>query len=457
MKEFFSPRSIAVLGASEKNQWFVDIVDYARRLSFAGGLFPVNPGRPEVCGVPALKSVAELPDGVDFAAVILRSSQVMPALGELASRGIRNVLLVSSGFAETGSEGARLQKELADFCRERDILLLGPNCLGFINVGEGRAVFAGGAVEGDLVPGSVGIIGQSGAGSEVITTRMLNKGLGISLYVTTGNEAVLTTEDCLEYLIEDGVTRVAAMFVEGFRDVERLKALAGRAASKRMPIVVIKVGRSTKGVKAAASHTGALAGDDAIVDAFLRQHGIIRVNTIEELVETTALFARYPLPGGGRLALSTLSGGLAGLYADICQDLGIELPDFTDATMRALAQVLPPFASPANPLDVTGSGFLEGMERIVRILMDDENIDIILTLSFAPASELDIFAVDFNERWMRQAQGSKKPVIPLVFRGMGAYAGRYYGMKGHSFIDHARDGLKALAHVIRYADFIRAR
>lgn len=457
LRSFFTPRGIAVLGASTKNQWFSNIANYARRLGFDGTLWPVNPGASEVWGYPAVSSVSKLPDEVDFAAVVLRSSQVMPALRELDARGIRNVLVVSSGFAETGPEGKALQEETVSFCKDRGMLLMGPNCLGFLNMNASTGVFAGGSVEGELTGGPVGIIGQSGAASEVIATKILAKGLGISLYVTTGNEAMLTTEDCIEYLLEDGVTKVICAFTEGFRDTARMRDLAVRAAVKRIPIVVVKVGRSSKGVRAASSHTGALAGDDAVVDAFFRQHGIIRVDTIEELVETAGLFARYPLPEGGNVAICTLSGGLAGLYADMCHELGIDLPDLGDATGDALREVLPPFATPANPLDVTGSGFLGGMGRIVETLLADREVDVVLTLSFAPAGEADRFAMDFNESWMAVARTSRKPVIPLVFREVSPYARRYYRATGHSFIEHAGDGLKAVSHFTRYARFIRAR
>lgn len=457
LASFFSPRNIAVVGASSKNQWFANMLDYARRLGFAGSVYAVNPGATEVFGARSFARIADLHGDVDFAAVILRSELVPGALRELAQKGIRNVLLVSSGFAEIGSAGRVLQDEIVTFCRENGMVLLGPNCLGFMNMARGTGVFAGGSVEGELRGGNIGIIGQSGAASEVIATKILKKGLGISLYVTTGNEAMVRAEDCIEYMVSDGKTQVIAAFMEGFRDIPRLKDLAGRAADKRIPIVLIKVGRSSKGVQAASSHTGAMAGDDAIVDAFFRQHGIIRVDTIEELVETAGLLSRYRLPPGDGLAVCTLSGGLAGLYADLCHDLGIDLPDFTPGTAEVLRRLLPPFATPANPLDVTGSGFLGGMERIVRAVLDDPNIHALLTLSFPPAQEADEFMRRFNEAWMDPVRDSEKPVIPLTFREVGEYARRFYRDMGHSYIDHAHDGLKAVRNFLAYARFIRGR
>ncbi len=457
LESFFSPTGIAVLGASTKNQWFFNIASYAQRLGFSGRLIPVNPKASNVGGIPAVAAIADLPDGLDFAAVVLRSDQVLGALDELSHKGITNILLVSSGFAETGAEGRDLQEKLVSFCVDRNILLMGPNCLGFMNMAKGTGVFAGGSVEGDLSGGDVGIIGQSGAASELIATKILKKGLGISLYVTTGNEAMLKAEDCLEHMIEDDTTRVVTAFMEGFRDIPRLRTLAERAAERSIPIVVIKIGRSKKGVQAASSHTGALAGDDGIVDSFLRQHGIVRVETVEELVETAGLFSRYRLPDGEGLAVCTLSGGLAGLYADLCHSLGIDLPDFQEATCAALRDVLPAFATPANPLDVTGSGFLGGMGRIVKIMLDDENVHALLTLSFPPAGEQDEFAKNFNETWMAQARDASKPVIPITFREVGDYARQYYRDRHHSYIEHTQDGFKAVRHFMRYARFLRER
>jgi acetate---CoA ligase (ADP-forming) len=456
LQNFFSPSHIAVVGASEKNIWFNNILEYARRNGFAGRFYPVNPGAPEVYGIPAVPSVADLPEGIiDFAAVIVRSSRVLQTVRELSARNIRNILLVSSGFSEAGAEGTRLQKELVDFCRTNDVALQGPNCLGFLNVIDGTGVFAGGSVEGDLLPGDIGIIGQSGASSEVIATKILKKGLGISLFVSSGNEAVISFEDCLEHLVHHGKTRVVAGFIEGFKDTRRLKQIAREAALKSIPIVVIKVGRSEKGVQAARSHTGAMAGNDAITDTFLRQNGIIRVDTIEEMVETAGILSRCRLPAGGRLAVCTLSGGLAGVYADLCSSLSIELPDFAPATIAALKYALPEFAQPGNPLDVTGSGFTSGMDRILKIILDDEHIDLIATLSFPPDASTGALAEKYNDYIISHLSATSKPIIPITFREVGDYARKYYRGKGLYFIEHTRDGFKAMANLIQYARFTR--
>jgi len=450
---FFNPKNIAVIGASEKNQWFANLLENARKTGFDGKFFPVNPKAASVCGIPAVPSIGELPAAVDFGVIMVNSRLVFSTLQELAARNIKNVLLISSGFSESAGEGERLQAEVREFCIGNGISLVGPNCLGFINVAGRAAVFGGGSVQIDPIPGDIGLVSQSGASLEVIATKIFKKGLGISLMVSSGNEAVVSFEDCLEYLVDHGSTRVIAAFIEGFRNTPALRRIALKAAAKRIPIVAVKVGGSAKGSAAALSHTGALAGNDRVAGAFMRQYGIARVESIEELVETVGIFSRCSVPKGRGLAVCTLSGGLAGMYADICSSLKINLPDFSPGTVAALKAALPEFANPANPLDLTGQGFYFGMENVMRIILDDPNIDVVATLSFPPEKEGDLYAMH-NEYIIKSAASTDKPVIPLTFREMTDFARKYYRDRGLYFIEHPADGFRAIAHLFRYAKFL---
>ncbi|MBW2637123.1 MAG: CoA-binding protein [Deltaproteobacteria bacterium] len=456
MKEFFSPHDIAVVGATANNQWFGNILANAFETGFDGRFYPVNPGADEVHGIKAYRSISALPDDtIELAIVIVKSSIVIDAVRELVEKGIKNVLLVSSGFAEMGHEGKGQQEILRQYCEDNGVVLMGPNCLGFVNASEKVTVFSGRAVEGDLIPGSVAVVGQSGATSEVITTKILKKSLGISLYITTGNEAIVTAEDCLEYLVHDENTSVITGFIEEFRNIEKLKIVAREAAKRKIPLVMLKIGRSAKARKAAVSHTGALAGNDGVIDGFFSQLGIIRVETLEELVETAAIFSLCRLPEGKGLGIYTYSGGMCGIFADLCQDNGIELPSLQDKTKERLKAVLPTFAQPDNPLDVTGSGFLGGLDDIVQAMMDDENIDILASVSVPPQSEDDFLAPVFNESYMPIIHTAKKPIIPITFREMSDYARAYFQEKKVYFIDSHAVGFKALSHLINYAEFLR--
>lgn len=452
---FFSPCHIAVIGASENNLWFSNMLDNNRRAGFHGSIYPVNPKADEVRGVKAYRSIADLPEDIDFAVVILKSSIVLDAAKKLSSRGIKNILLVSSGYAETGEAGMKKQIQLRQYCLDNDILLMGPNCLGFINMADNVSVFTGGAVEGNFIPGSIGVVGQSGATSEIVVSDLLKKFHGISLYATTGNEAVLTVEDYIEYLVFDEKTRVIAGFIEGFRNIPKLKKVAHEAARRGIPIIVIKVGRSEKAIKAANSHTGALAGNDGVLDGFFKQHGIIRVDSIEDMVETAGIFSRVRLPKGNGLGICTLSGGLCGLYADLCELYGISLPSLNETTIKKLTEMLPDFARPDNPLDVTGSGFQSGMDKINDILMEDENIDLLVTLTISPKNSDDKLVHAFNDWLVSWQKTSSKPMVLIPFKEITDYARSYFNEKGLYFIEQPQTGLKAISHFMNYAEFLR--
>ncbi len=456
LHRFFNARHIAVVGASAKNGWFANVLANAAWIEADTRFYPVNPGADEVCGVKAYRTIADLPAGVvDFAAILVKVEQVPDVLRQLKGRGIDNALLFSSGYGETGEEGRRRQRDVEAYCRREGMLVMGPNCLGYMNFPGRVSMFLGRAVEGDLRVGGVGVVGQSGATTEVLVTKLLKKRLGISLYATTGNEALLTVEDCLEYLVRDPGTKVIAGFFEGFRNVAKLQEVARAAARRRVPILMIKVGRSAKAVRAARSHTGALAGNDAVLDGILRQWGIVRVDTIEELVETAGLFVHCPLPRGTGFGIYTLSGGLCGVYADLCARYGIELPALGPATVDGLRAVLPDFARPDNPLDVTGGGFQQGMDRVMDLLMADESLHILAPLSVPPKGPDDAFANLINAAFLRYASTSDKPLVPILFREAGDYARAYYEERGLHVIEDPGLGFRAVAHLIAYARFVR--
>lgn len=458
LKQFFSPRHVAVIGASANNIWFANFLNYATQLGSEGRFYPVNPKAAEVFGIPAVPSIDALPqDAVDFAIIMVKAALVPDALRRLKQRGITNVLLLTSGYAEMGEAGAALQREIEDYCRTNNMLLLGPNCLGFMNPSAHTSVFVGGSVEGTPIAGPIGMIAQSGASSEVTVTKLLKRSLGISLYVTTGNEAIITAEDCLEYLIHEEHTRVITGFFEGFRNPAKLRTLAREAARRRIPLILLKVGRSAKAMQAAQSHTGALAGNDAVLDSFFHQLGIIRVDSLEELVETASLFARCPLPEGDGLGICTLSGGLCGMYADLCAKHGIPLPALEPATLAKLKAILPAFAQPDNPLDVTGSGFQSGMDKVIATMIEDKNLDIIAPLSMPPSHAEDSFTLSINEAFLPLLAASTKPIVPITFRELTDYGRSYYNQHGIHYIENPDVGFKAVAHLINYAKFLRRR
>ena len=458
LQDFFKPQHIAVIGATPNNQWFGNIFANAMESGFTGRLYPVNPKLDELYDFKAYRSIDDLPDGViDFAVIIVKSDLVLKTVMELEKKGIKHVLVVSSGFSELGDEGRQNQEELRDSCNRHRIMMMGPNCLGFMNLGENISVFSGRAVEGSLHAGPVAIAGQSGATTEMIMSKILAKTPGVSLYVTTGNEAQLRVEDCLEYFVNDKHTRVITAFIEQFRDIDKLRSVSTRALEKRIPIIVLKVGRSEKAQKAAQSHTGALAGNDRILDGFFSQTGIIRVDSVEEMVDTASLFSQCELPEGTGLGICTFSGGLCGVYADMCDAEGVVLPPLSKKTESRLKEILPAFAIPDNPLDVTGSGFLGGMQEILEVLLEDENIDIIAPICIPPKDPDDILANLMNNSFLPLLHKTRKPITPIVFKEFSNYGRDFFRDKGFYYIEHPLYGFKALSHFIRYASFLRKR
>lgn len=455
MKQLFSPKHIAVVGASARNAWFKYIAIYCNQVGFKGGIYPVNPNHNEICGIKTCKSISKLPFDIDFGVVIVNHRVALNAVKNLNKRGIKNIVLISSGYAETGQEGKAKQDLLQKYCKENDIFLIGPNCIGFINPNKNTSVFAGRAVEEKIIPGKIGVIGQSGAGSELIANALLRKSLGISLYVSTGNEAVLTIEDFMEYLILDSTTEVITGFIEGFRDIPRLKRLALMAAQRKIPLIFIKVGRSKEGVRVAESHTGALTGNDMVIDGFFKQFGIIRVDTIEELVDTAGIFTHCPIPKGDGLGIYTISGGMCGLFADLCSKYKIKLPSLANETVTKLRSILPEFAIPDNPLDITGAGPQTRIDEAVEIFIRDKNIDIISPLCIPPKDSNDTFANNINKLFIDNHTRAVKPMVPNTFTETSDYARNYFKENNIYYIEQPEEKFKAISHLITYGKFLR--
>lgn len=455
---FFNPSHVAVIGATKNNQWFGNIFANAVAAGYAGKLHPVNPGYDEIYEHKTFKSIADLPDGlIDFAIIAVRSDLVLENVKELKAKGITHVLIISSGFTEIGPRGKEMQDEIAAYCKEQGIIALGPNCLGYVNMAKKVSVFGGRGIDQKLQPGPVGVIGQSGATTELIVSSILQRTEGISLYITTGNELQLQVEDCLEYMVNEGSTRVIAAFIEEFRNIEKMKSVALQAMEKKIPLVVLKIGRSEKGKKAASSHTGALAGNDQVMEGFFKQYGIIRVETIEELIDTTSIFAWNELPRGSNVGICNVSGGLCGLYADLCDKYGIHLPPLADKTVEKLKKILPPFANIDNPLDVTAQGYLQGMTDILNALVEDDNLDVICPVAFAPTDENDVMAKLINNPSFPVIESSSKPLMPIVFKEINTYGRVYFKNMGVFYLERAGIGFKVMAHYFRYADFLRKR
>lgn len=354
LDHLFRPGSIAVIGASSNAAKIGGLpVAFLLANGFAGKIYPINPKAGEVQGLKAYPSIRDVPDNIDLAIVAVPAALVGQAVEDIIAAGVRGVVMFSSGFAELGKEGNAVQDALMARIREAGVRLLGPNCLGFMN--PERNVFATfSPVVGKGVPaGRIGLVSQSGAYGAYAMALARERGLGLSYWITTGNEGNVDFADCLAWLAKDPGTDVILGYMEGCPDGRKLEAALTAAREAGKPVVITKVGRSEIGAQAAASHTAALAGEDAIFDAIFRQHGAYRAYSIEEFFDVGYAVSVAGQPSGGNLGVFTVSGGAGVLMADAAGDVGLELPEL-DAEGQAKIKTLVPFAAPRNPVDITG-------------------------------------------------------------------------------------------------------
>jgi acyl-CoA synthetase (NDP forming) len=350
-------RSVAIVGASSDPSKITGRpLAYMLARGYGGELFPVNPGRQEVQGLRSYPSLSAIGKPIDLAIVGTAAEQVEGVVREGIAAGVRAFIIFSSGFAEAGEAGKVLQLSLTRMAREHDVAIVGPNCLGVVNAATGLiASFTTALEESALARGSFAFVSQSGALGAYWLDIVLRSGLGLSQWITTGNECDVGAAEAIDFLVDDPDTRVIGVYLEDIRDTEGFRLALARAAVAGKPVIAIKSGRSQAGAQAAASHTGALAGDDSLYEACLAQGGALRVDSLTAMMDVARLFLFDSVPRGNRLAVMSVSGGAGVLIADEAEALGLTVPAFGDATLAALKPVLPSFAQPANPLDLTGN------------------------------------------------------------------------------------------------------
>src|ERR1700753_231035 len=346
LRALFHPRSIALVGATDKSGWSANTHANLRLHEFGGPVYLVNPRTEVVHGERAYRSLRDLPGPVDLAYVMVPTPAVLDVLREGAGAGVRAFVILTAGFGETGPEGARREAEIMAFAAERGLTVLGPNGNGYINAAAGITPY-GLPIPVPLLRGPVGVVLQSGGLASAVLSLAQARNLGISLLVSMGNESMLSVTDVVEHLVDDPATRVIAVFLESIRQPAEFAAAARRALAAGKPIVALKVGRSDTARHTAQAHTGALTGDDAVIEAVFRRLGVIRVRSLEDLIITSGVLAeltrdqaagglaRAPLTGN-RLGVVTPSGGASEIIADRAEDEGLSLPAFAPATTAAL-------------------------------------------------------------------------------------------------------------------------
>ena len=452
LDRIFHPKSVALLGASNKEGKIGRM--FMERFLEMGfeQLYPVNPGESEILGVKAYRTVADIPDSVDLAIVVTPKDSVLAAVKECASKKVRGIVITTSGFGETGEKGRELEQELVRIARESGTRIIGPNCVG-IYCPSSRLPFPLGPGKES---GSVGVISQSGFFADFLTLTATGNGIAFSKAVSCGNESDLNAIDFFEYLGEDPQTQTIVSYLEGTKDGRRFYHIS-KEISKRKPIILWKGGRTEAGARAVVSHTGALAGSRRVWDGALRQAGIISVKSFEEALDCLYAFHLQPLPKGRRVGIISGPGGTAVGTTDRCLELGLEVPALSMHTIERLKNVLPPVGgSVNNPIDVGLASLVAPAvyRDAIRIAAEDEGIDMLLVIANVGGKLLrDLILEATSNIELR------KPLVVTVMGGpMQSVAQDFPLFLGSGisvYLDAAR-AAKALAMLWEHAQF-RAR
>lgn len=379
----WSARSVAVVGASDRPGSLGRLpVEFLQRYGYAGRILPVRPDGAPVAGLPSYASVRECrreQGPVDLAMVMVAAPRVLAAVQDCADAEVPVAVICTSGFAETGEEGAALQAEVVRAAHEGGVRLVGPNCIGSVGVATGQVssfspLFSGERTE--LVPGAVGFVSQSGALGYGAVSLAFERGLGLGWVVNTGNEADVSAVEVMGALTREPGCRGLLAYLETLGDFEGLRAVAATGT----PVAVLKAGRSDAGARAAASHTGALAAGERVVDAALRQLGIVRVDDVDELLDVGEVMTVQHRPRGRRVAVVTTSGGSGILAADAVEAHGLEMAALSEQTLAVLDEIVPAFGSTANPVDVTAAVMSNAslFDRTLDVIADDPGVDLIV-------------------------------------------------------------------------------
>jgi acetyl coenzyme A synthetase (ADP forming)-like protein len=453
LEPLLRPRSIAVIGAARKRGTIAaEVFHNLVQFGFQGAVYPVNPRASVVQSVRAYANVEEIPDAVDLAVLVVPAAQVVETIDACGRKGVRAVVVITAGFAETGPDGAAMQQALADRARSYGMRVVGPNCLGVLNANPD--VRMGATFAPNFPPfGGVAVCSQSGALGLAILDLALEVGMGISSFVSIGNRADVSAADLIAYWEHDPDTKVILLYLENLGDPAEFLEIA-RRVSRKKPVAVVKSGRTEAGRRAASSHTGALAGMDVAVDALLGQCGVLRTDTIHELFDVAMLLSTQPVPKGPRMAILTNAGGPGIMATDACESRGLKVPTLTEATRAALREFLPAAASVGNPVDMIASASAEHYERSLRLLLADPGVDGVLTLFVTP---IVTKPTDVAEAILRATRDAQKPIVACMMGSQGVpeavAALREARIPTYTFPEAAA---AALARAARYGDY-RAR
>jgi len=441
LSSLFNPDSVAVIGASRKKGKVGNAVLSNLVKDFRGNIYPVNPGEEKIEGLTCYASILDVDDEVDLAVVVVPAKVVPPTLEECGRVGVKYVVVISAGFKEAGIEGAKLERRSLEICKEYRIHMVGPNCLGIMDPVAGlNASFAASMA----YEGNIAMMSQSGA----ICTSTLDwaeaNGMGFSKFVSLGNKADLGENEFLAEFRDDPSTSVIAAYLEGIKNGSQFIEIA-RDVSRKKPVVLVKSGRTAAGSRAVSSHTGTLAGSDQAYNAAFDKAGVIRADTLEDMLDYIRAFSTQPIPSGRRIAILTNAGGLGILTADACYYEGLELASLSGETIEGLREFLPDAASFYNPVDVLGDASAKLYGDALEIVLKDPNVDGVILLT-SPQAMTDVTSI--ARIVIQKMENSDKPVLCSFVGGTRVMEGNSIlvagGVPNYTFPERAVASMGAL-------------
>jgi len=391
----FHPRSVAVVGASSGiRKWGYLILCNILAGGYTGAVYPINPKERNICGLPCFRSLRDIPGPLDLVLITTPAHTAPDVLKECTEKKVGGVVLISSGFSETDDRGRRLEGEIVDLCQEHELPLIGPNTMGIISTHSD--LYATGA-HARPRKGSIAFVSQSGNLGVQLMHWAMDQGIGISLFIGSGNEGSLNSTDLLEYLESDPATRTIIMYLEGIRDGRRFLQVA-RRVSREKPIIALNGGRTDSGKMAAASHTGSMAGSTRVFDAACRQAGVLLARKPSELLDLSMGFSSLPLTPGNRVGIVSLGGGWGVVTCDACREAGLEIPPLPEHIINKIDRHLPPFWSRANPVDLVGTLDMQAPIVAVEELIKSDRIDAVICLGIIGRKKLAQLQMDSTRR-----------------------------------------------------------
>jgi acetyl coenzyme A synthetase (ADP forming)-like protein len=405
---FFNPGGVALIGASANpGKLSHGVLQNMTQFGYKGAVYPVNPRGGEILGLKCYPDISEVPDPVELGVIMLPAPIVKPTLEACGMRGLKAVTIISGGFKEVGQEGADLERECVEVAHTFGMRLIGPNCVGTIDLYSGlNTTF----IRGMPARGHIGFISQSGAVCGAVVDHVRDKGIGFSHFVSMGNEADINETDLIEYLVADERVHVIAAYLEAIENGQLFIDRA-REVSRKKPVVVLKAGRSDAGTRAVSSHTGSLAGSYAAYQAAFKQAGVIEAQTMQELFDIALAFSNQDIPEGNRAAIITNAGGPAALASDSLASYGINLADLNEKTRQGLRERLNPAAQVDNPVDMLGGATPEEYAAALSAVSQDENVDILLPIN-VPTALLN--PVDIARSFAEASRSTDKTVLSCL-------------------------------------------